>query len=124
VGSVSAAACLCDAGYTGAECAACAAGKFKDTLGPGACSVCRGNSTVDATAIKCLCDAGYTGPDGLAGQAGGAGSACSPCVAGTYKAAAGSAECTVCPFQRTSPAGSASVDACFCAPRRMVVPLA
>ena len=35
---------VCDLGYTGDPCTKCAAGKFKDVIGPAACSRCSAGS--------------------------------------------------------------------------------
>lgn len=59
--------CTCNVGYTGTAgiCAACAAGKYKDTVGFAACSQCtvnRGASCVACTLARaCTCNAGYIG---------------------------------------------------------------
>ena len=56
-----------------------------------------------AFSVSSLCMLGYSGPDG---------GNCTACVAGKYKASAGSALCSDCPTNSTSPAGSTSLTHC------------
>lgn len=90
--SVSAAACVCQAGaglYSGA-CAACPAGTFKAGTGDQACDACPVFTTSPPgsdAAADCQCNAGYSGPDG---------GSCTACESGKYKTSAGSAACTHC----------------------------
>jgi hypothetical protein len=56
-----------------------------------------------AFAVSSLCMLGYSGPDG---------GSCTACVAGKYKASAGSALCSDCPTNSTSPPGSTSLTHC------------
>ncbi|KAJ1482869.1 regulator of chromosome condensation 1/beta-lactamase-inhibitor protein II, partial [Baffinella frigidus] len=51
------------------------------------------------------CPAGYTGADGAT---------CTACKAGAYKATQGSANCTACPLNKTSLAGSTELADCKC----------
>jgi hypothetical protein len=106
-------ACVCNAGYTGAnggECAPCAAGKYKTVPGTAACTDCasglystavaadnsnvclqcvsNSNSVAGSDAItRCLCNMGWVGSNG---------GPCEACVAGKYKDVIGSAACTNC----------------------------
>ena len=52
-------------------------------------------------------------PGCMAGTTGSTGS-CTNCVAGTYKTTVGSAACTACPTDTTSPAGSGHDNQCVC----------
>jgi len=54
----------------------------------------------------CIRDRGYTGADG---------GACAACAAGTFKPAAGSAECSLCPANAASPPASDALTDCLCA---------
>jgi hypothetical protein len=108
--------CSCTYGYTaaratfGTQCMACAAGKFKDSIGSGECSLCPGgtysaetgqasNATCTLcptggysspgviTIMDCMCNLGYTGPNGTN---------CSACVPGKFKNTSGTMACTLC----------------------------
>jgi len=71
-----------------ATCSLCSQGTYSMT-DRNQCQACPSDSTSSASSddvTDCLCNAGYTGPDG----------ACIECVAGQYKGAIGSAECTLC----------------------------
>ena len=59
--------------------------------------------------IRCSCNTGYTGPDtgALKGQ-------CSACLPGTYKDSNGTANCTRCPLNSNSSAGSQNITDCVC----------
>ena len=115
----------------GNACTACATGTYKPTTGSVACTTCPASttspiaSTSSTACISLACNAGYTGPDG---------GVCSPCVAGKYKIATGSAACTncgtgtysttagataaatclACPANSNSPAGSTAAASCAC----------
>ncbi len=56
-----------------------------------------------AFSVSSLCMLGYSGPDG---------GNCTACVAGKYKASTGSALCSDCPTNSTSPPGSTSLTHC------------
>ena len=75
---------------TGPEtCQACPVGQWSSE-GSANCNLCPLYSSTLGTSgsiFDCVCDAGYTGP---------AGSTCTPCSAGKYKTATGSAACTNC----------------------------
>ena len=112
-GSSARSACLCNVGFTGADggpCTACVAGKYKNTTGSALCEDCGtgkysgqvGAETESVCTIcpdaasspagstlqeHCRCNLGYTGSDG---------GPCDPCIPGTYKAEAGSAQCVAC----------------------------
>jgi hypothetical protein len=112
-GSSAKSACLCNAGFTGADggpCIACVAGKYKNTTGSALCkdcgtakysaevaaeteSVCTvcpdaASSPPGSTVlVHCQCNEGYTGSDG---------GPCDACIPGTYKAGAGTAQCVAC----------------------------
>jgi hypothetical protein len=105
--------CLCNAGHTGPNggtCVACAAGKYKISVGDVACSNCgtgkyldtqgasqeiscvscpaSSSSAAASTTIEnCLCNAGHTGPNG---------GTCVACAPGKYKIGAGDAACSDC----------------------------
>ena len=112
---------------TGPEtCQACPVGQWSSE-GSANCNLCPLYSSTLGTSgsiFDCVCDAGYTGP---------AGSTCTPCSAGKYKTATGSAACTncgsgtysstiaataaaaclACPADTISPATSTSSAACI-----------
>ena len=96
----------CAAGYTGALCVACAAGKYKLLPGEGQCSLCPAESfslAASRARADCKCNAGFTGPDG---------GTCAACSQGKYKESAGAADCVPCPDGAVSPLASTSSDAC------------
>ena len=66
-------------------------------------------NTCCVSGILCSCNTGYTGPDtgDLKGQ-------CSACLPGTYKASNGTANCTSCPLNSNSSAGSRNITDCVC----------
>ena len=89
-------------------CTACAAGKYKDTIGSSSCTPCPSNSfsaTARTSITSCTCNSGYekVGTDPFicnalhcgTGYTGPPGS-CTLCIAGTYKAESGSAACDQC----------------------------
>jgi hypothetical protein len=91
--SVSAAACVCEAGawLNSGACVACPAGTFKTGPGNQACGACPAFSASPPgsdAAADCQCNAGYSGPDGVL---------CEACESGKYKTDIGSAACTSCP---------------------------
>jgi len=59
--------------------------------------------------ILCSCNTGYTGPDTGASKG-----QCSACLPGTYKNSNGTANCTACPLNSNSSAGSQNITDCFC----------
>jgi len=65
-GSISADACVCKEGYTGVNCNACPAGKFKTATGSGECTACEAGTYAASTAsTSCTaCPAGKTGKEG------------------------------------------------------------
>ena len=87
--------CTCLPGYTGnsgGPCAACSAGKYKDTLGSSACSEC------------------WSGLYSL-----GAESVCRQCAAGKYESGHGRSVCSgECPQFKVSPLGSTQLANCTC----------
>jgi hypothetical protein len=87
--------CTCLPGYTGnsgGPCAACSAGKYKDTLGSSACSEC------------------WSGLYSL-----GAESVCRQCTAGKYESGHGRSVCSgQCPQFKVSPLGSTQLANCTC----------
>jgi len=133
-GSADATNCTCNAGYTSVEgvsvvCTACERGKYKPSTGAGDCTECLvgkyGESLAQTSEVSCTtcpfasssasssssindctCNEGHTtGPNGTA---------CSACVAGTYKDVIGSEPCTSCPVNTLSAQGSADVTNCTC----------
>ena len=62
-------------------------------------------TTTPAPATGMACNDGYYGPDG---------GPCLLCTVGTYKVATGSAPCTACPANSSSPTGSYDASACVC----------
>ena len=95
-------------GAIGSEtCVSCPAGQWSPEGSPN-CNLCPVNSRAAAGSglrTNCICDAGYTGP---------AGSTCVPCVAGTYKAATGSALCETCPALTSTSGAAVSLSDCWC----------
>ena len=59
--------------------------------------------------ILCSCNTGYTGPDTGASKG-----QCAICPPGTYKATNGTANCTACPLNSNSSAGSGNITDCIC----------
>jgi hypothetical protein len=113
--------CLCSAQFTGndggpcsacgvgtdkasvgsASCIACDAGTFKDVIGSTACQTCLTGATSlpgSDEVSDCKCTAGFTGDGGEI--------QCTPCLAGTYKAATGSVACLTCPANSWSTSAS------------------
>ena len=146
-GSVSMQDCLCNNGYTGengGRCNVCLSGKFKDTLGSGACTSCpagtfsaavaattpftcslcaansfaaAGSKTCTSCPIHSVSSAGnrvITGCVCSAGFSGPDGGSCSSCDVGRYKATRGSAACTSCPTGSNSAAASDALGDCTC----------
>jgi len=99
--------CLCDAGFSGAACDACAHNTYKTHVESASCRACPGNTsqalgTQGATALAlCQCDAGRRGPDG---------GPCEACGANFFKPAA----CTQCHAHSVSPVASAVGSQCMC----------
>ena len=131
--------CTCNAGYTGADgvwCDACVRGKFKSITGSSACLSCAANkySTVlgsvggtctdcptntnapeaSSSPAACTCNAGSTG--------GGGTTACTLCVAGTFKVATGPAACTLCLADWYSTDIGATSDKCQQCPENSMAP--
>jgi len=83
--STAASACVCNAGYIGANgaaCSICDGGTYKVGSDPGICDACPSFSTSTAGSTACRCNAGYTSADG---------GLCSACAIGKYNEATGSA---------------------------------
>jgi hypothetical protein len=118
---------LCAIGYSGANCSACAAGKYKGTTGSGVCIQCAAGTASAAASAKCTaCVAGkYKGTTGSG--------ACTQCAGGTASAAAGAtsssicidcgvgkysaldgASCVPCHGNSSAPARSSAASACVC----------
>jgi|DEB0MinimDraft_4_1074332.scaffolds.fasta_scaffold00801_5 proprotein convertase subtilisin/kexin type 5 len=99
--------CVCDAGFTGAECDPCVPGTFKSIASSSLpCSSCPQYSTSlpgSTDLSDCLCLAGYTPGDG-----------CEPCQEGTYKVLVANIECSVCPDDTHSKLNSSSISDCLC----------
>jgi hypothetical protein len=79
-------------GPTGGPCVACAAAKYKDSVGSEACTACRARSTspeASTSSSACLCNAGL--------WLFSSGSGCIGCEASTYKDVIGNQACTACP---------------------------
>ena len=89
----SASFCVCDTGFekTGSDCAACPAGKFKNTTGDQACLTCEGGTFTNST--------GHT--------------VCEQCAQDQYSLP-GDTICTDCRPQSTAPAGSDHSYDCEC----------
>ena len=99
---------VCFSGPNGGICTACAAGTYKDVIGPAVCTECSNfsYSPVQSTfQSSCRCNAGYQGPDG---------GPCKACGVGTYKYVIGSATCQACPAFSTSPSASDQLEDCVC----------
>lgn len=134
-GSETVSSCICNIGFTGSNggpCTVCAPGTFKNSTGSETCTLCDENryseiegGISDLECLKCtpfsrsvaganlreqcLCIPGYAGA-GLPGQL------CIPCGPGTYKSVSGHEQCTPCPVNSFSPAGSTELLNCFCLP--------
>lgn len=131
--------CTCNAGYTGADgvwCDACVPGKFKSITGSseclscgegkystvlasvgGHCTNCPANTNAPAASgspVACTCNAGSTG--------GGGTTACTLCVAGTFKVATGPAACSICPADWYSTEVGATSDTCLQCPENSIAP--
>ena len=118
-GEISAAACLCNAGYYKSEaCEACPANYFKSTRGDFACTMCPAPlvgdltaQTTDVACVACPSTSFYNASDGSAqctacdelgcecpaGFTGDGKVECVRCAQGTWKSAVGSMPCTACP---------------------------
>lgn len=131
--------CTCNAGYTGADgvwCDACVPGKFKSITGSsdclscgegkystalgsvgGTCTNCPANTNAPAASgspVACTCNAGSTG--------GGGTTACTLCVAGTFKVATGPAACALCQADWYSTVIGATSDTCQQCPENSIAP--
>ena len=101
--------CQCVPGYTAAsddrsllQCSACDTGTYKPLTGAGECSTCPvGTSSASGSnsSTDCKCMAGYTGTSD--------GAACTACEKGAFKSATGTGQCSTCPSNLESGAGSA-----------------
>jgi hypothetical protein len=99
--------CFCNAGYSGPDCAPCAAGKYKTTTGSGVCTGCPDHSSALNGSSVCLCNAGFESGSGI----------CSACPAGKYKDATANAKCQHClPQMSTSTVGTQLEKDCQCIP--------
>lgn len=130
-------ACVCNAGYTVQHavmrrlldhdpCTACATGKYKSSVSDAACTDCPANSDSPSAShheTDCICDTDYLGPPGgpcgyecpAGNTADETNTACEPCAAGKFKAAAGSGACTDCPANSVANLnGATSVESCVC----------
>ena len=123
--------CVCQPGLSGpagGPCTPCVAGTYKVATGLGACDACPSGTyatAVGATSnvkacpaeteapeasdniTDCACRPGMTGPDG---------GPCTPCVAGTYKVAAGLHTCSACSAGKYSAAVGATSNVCRACP--------
>jgi hypothetical protein len=98
--------CMCLPGFTGpittltSKCTVCAAGSWKASNGPAACTACTDHATtLKDTSVKltdCQCSPGYSGNIRKDTDR------CTSCVVGTYKVAAGVTPCSKCPDQSTT----------------------
>jgi len=91
-----------------AACSNCMAGQYSMTIGAisDVCVPCSSNSnSPEASNVitNCTCNPGFTGPDG---------ESCRICVAGKFKAARGTAECSQCAAGKYSTAVGAGSDVC------------
>jgi hypothetical protein len=137
-GSDEASDCVCDAGYTGANgaaCLPCVSGTYKTAPGAQVCTMCGNNtysSAVAATAAgtcapcqqnsisvmgsdewsDCKCLSGY-----LTNDIGRVNATCSQCVAGSYNPTLGATTCSKCAggFKSSSP-GAVAVEQCLACP--------
>ena len=102
--------CDCTEGYTGTGtlCQLCEAGKYKDLVGPAACTPCLKHSyspVGSRNSSSCLCVEGfYRDPLGN----------CSSCPADTFKEQIGDESCTPCPLYMVGPVGSSNSSLCQC----------
>jgi len=95
-GSDTPSACVCNAGYTGADgeaCEACAAGKYKIVVGSPDCTQCPDGTYSDKVAATS--------------------NTCVRCSADSYSSLDMS-QCVPCPQHASSPAGSSASDSCLC----------
>eukprot|EP00960_Hanusia_phi_P059167 764091-Hanusia_phi.AAC.2 len=104
--------CDCVEGFTGSGkvCSSCEAGKYKDLVGPYACTQCLNHSYSpigSPNSSSCLCVPGY-----YRDQLGN----CSSCPENTYKEEIGNEECTSCPSYMIGPVGSSNSSLCECQP--------
>ena len=123
--------CRCKVGYTGPDggpCTGCALSTYKGTTGSALCTACPANAVTLATGqtvlSQCVCNSGHTGVNGGTCNACEAGSykgttgsqPCTLCAENTYSTtvAAVSADCTACPVNSISGAGSGSIVQCYC----------
>ena len=123
-GSVAAADCLCNKGFSGPDggpCVACTLGTYKNVNGSTLCTLCPADTYAESFASKgidaclscpnytrseagsrdrmnCLCLPGYSGPKG---------GPCVACLPGTYKQVNGSSACVPCAAGKYSPTPSA-----------------
>ena len=137
-GSDEATDCVCDAGYTGANgaaCLPCVSGTYKTAPGSQVCTLCGNNtysSAVAATAANtcavcqgnsmsvmgsdewsdCKCLPGF-----LTNDIGRVNATCSQCVAGSYNPALGATTCSKCAggFKSSSP-GAVALEQCLACP--------
>jgi hypothetical protein len=128
-----ASSCRCDPGYTGppGACYPCAAGFFKASSGPHACTPCAEHASTSGPGAvsrsRCECVATYEDANGGPSlPSGGCVSSCVPgttsdgischsCAQGTYKADLGPAPCTECPSPRNaSRVGAVAAANCSC----------
>ncbi|KAJ1481775.1 hypothetical protein T484DRAFT_1806263, partial [Baffinella frigidus] len=115
------------------SCTKCKAGTYSQTLAASdaaTCLTCPAFSfslEASSSRLQCLCDAGYTGPDGgpcaicaPGSYKEGAGMfPCTSCPAATYSGLTGAlflANCTACPADSSSLAGSNDETDCVCKP--------
>jgi hypothetical protein len=137
-GSDEATDCVCDAGYTGANgaaCLPCVSGTYKTAPGSQVCTLCGNNTYSRAVAATlantcvacqgnsisvmgsdewsdCKCLSGY-----LTNDIGLVNATCSQCVAGSYNPSLGATTCSKCAggFKSSSP-GAVAVEQCLACP--------
>lgn len=103
--------CVCPPGTEGepggdVACVGCAADFYNEQYNA-SCVQCAVHSSHSQTksrnATDCLCDAGFTGPNS---------GPCAACAAGSFKAGAGSAACTLCEADEYSLSAAAACESC------------
>ena len=102
--------CPCEKGSTsdGLKCVSCTEGKFKDSVGTGACTDCPEHQTSSLPLRNsCVCRAGYAASSESPGT-------CIACAPGKYKVSDGSESCESCWGNHSSAGASTSDTDCVC----------
>jgi len=109
VGSNQSSSCLCNAGFGGSDCHACAHGTYKSNVSMHDCMSCpKGSTTLSTSAINisdCVSAPGYYGNISSGFFA---------CAAGSYSEFPATHNCTPCASGAMSPVGASSPSQCGC----------